>query len=152
MKSLKNILISYVAALVALVALEFSYYRFMPITHFIKYESVHLVGHARFGYPLTFISNSFSRAGVTLVWRDLLFCQLPGDYEAEFILISYQPFERVVSKTADIGHSRKPWQYHAETGPVGSTCFLEYGPTLKLKYGIRRQVEAARTETFLIGQ
>lgn len=148
MQHIKNVFFALMFVAFSVVATEQIYYRFAPITWFVEYTSVTPVGKAYGGEPIDFLSVAFVASGVTLSWNDILKCKSPT--ESAFKSYSTQPFEKMYDKTIRLEDSNDVWAYQSKVPIAGYVCFLEYGPLVKLPYGITRPYPKSVTETFLI--
>ena len=148
MQNIKNVFFALMFVAFSVFAIEQMYYRFAPISWFVEYTSVTPVGKAYGGKPIDFLSVAFVASGVTLSWNDILKCKSPT--EKAFKSFSAQPFEKMYSKTVRMEQSNDIWSYQAKVPISGYVCFLEYGPLVKLPYGITRAYPKRTTETFLI--
>ncbi len=148
MTQIRNIVAAIFITSVLVLIGEYSYYRFMPIKHFVHYKGVSQVGIAKAGEPITFVSSLKVRAGVKLVWSDILRCK-KTDGE-QFGKMSSQPFAKSYSERRDWTDEDSVWQYSETGGGAGDYCYLEYGPKVHLPYFIIRTYPQEISEVFQI--
>lgn len=144
----RNIITAIIIAISIVILGEVLYYKYMPIKHFVHYKGVRLVGEAIAGQPLLFVSSLKVKAGVKLVWSDILKCKKPNT--EQFVKISSQPFQKNYPEGRGWTDEDSVWQYSGVTGSPGDYCYIEYGPQVILPYFITRLYEQGITDVFKI--
>lgn len=150
MKYLKKFILvslSFIAASCIAVLAEYAYYKYAPITWFVEYESVSLVGTAKANTPLEFISVTYVAKGVHLYWDDVLQCKSPS--KAGFADYSNQPFNKFFPESQNFSDTVKPWMYQSKVPSAGYICILKYGPKVILPFGIVRYYPKKYTAPFI---
>ncbi|MCB1423167.1 MAG: hypothetical protein KDJ69_12025 [Nitratireductor sp.] len=136
-KVLWNIAVAMVYAAVIMIAVEYSFYRLMPMSFWLWYENVRVLEPAVEGTKLTFQSFSEVNRRSNVRWTDTLYCDLHDG----------NGFRNHASQIAHrdgvdpSGLSAKNWTFHPLAPTAGSTCAMISSISLLLPYGIeKRQV------------
>ena len=136
------------SAIVLTVAMVISafqmFYLFMPMSHWIRYQSVEPLYDIKVGQLPKFVSivETFRESNVT--FNDVLFCKFKGEKEFDYY-INY-PSGAFGKKPSGI--ERNEWTFHPSVPLVGE-CYCRSNIILRLPFGIER-VQTIRGKVFQV--
>lgn len=135
------LIIGWAVVLMAFIHLGFfTYFTFMPVTHWIEYyavEPLHSVVHVE-EEPLVFISEIEARKQVSLSFNDVLLCESGNEFQR------YSEQNTVRSITGPYERKTIAWPYRPGV-QLPTTCYLESNITLHLG-GVDRVIQVVGEE------
>ena len=113
-------------------SLLYSFYNFMPMSHWVKYHKVKPEKEAfKTGEQLRFVSSREVFRECSLSFTDILYCKdLDGNFEIKKLFVSSSEFNKPTK-----GITHRSWPYE-KTIRYETECYLDTTITLKHIFGL----------------
>lgn len=131
--------VAYVMTVALFVALQYTFYKIMPMSFWIEYQSIEVPAKVlSLGEPPVFVSHATgsTERSADIEWNDVLRCNFDenghgfkylSNYESS--VTAYKPEESVRATS---------WQYNSAVPDSPAICYLDSTITLILPYGIEK--------------
>ncbi|MFN3169310.1 MAG: hypothetical protein ACE37E_01300 [Hyphomicrobiales bacterium] len=140
----------YLLTFAVLLTGNYAFYWIMPASFWVSYTEVRVADTSLADGIIQFRSERNIRRESNLGGLDVLFCDLNGD--GEFGHFSSAPWRGDSTNPTDGKEISGPWAYQGAVPAPGTGCLLRAAVTIRLPYGITKQLEPVYSDDFTITQ
>lgn len=148
MKRLSRFVAYYLVAFAVLFSGTYSFYWIAPASFWVTYSEVRLANASLADRIIEFRSVRNIRQESNLGGLDVLFCDLNSD--GEYGHFSSAPWRGDSTNPTDGKEISGPWAYQGAVPTPGTSCHLRAAVTLRLPFGITKQLEPVYSQDFTV--
>lgn len=150
--AIRRAIIAYLGAVAILFATEFTYYKFLPASHWVKELEIELdclpkdcEGQLLFSVQQLIYIRQTTR----FEYLFALICDIPGINRENHAMSAMLARDDVRPRKSP---KRRTWGYSGRLPTTEAACYLEGDVTMILPYGIRKPANEIETKPFIIAR